>query len=212
MSPVALLKASGVSALACGALTAVFWLLHPAAGDPKAPKDPAYYEAVASGRFQGVNALFVLVLVLSLLALLGFYFRQREASGALGMIGFVLGFIGTALFIGAGVFSAFVAPVLAASEATRPLLDEKGPLLGGPMAGLFAGSGLLFALGYVLFGVATFRAAVLPKWAGLLLVASSPILGLSPLMPLIAREIGSAVFGVANIWLGLANLKARPPS
>jgi hypothetical protein len=34
-------------------------------------------------------------------------------------------------------------------------------------------------------------------------VVSSPILGLSPLMPLWARAAGSTVWGIAVLWMGL---------
>jgi hypothetical protein len=67
---------------------------------------------------------------------------------------------------------ALVAPVLAAEEATRPLLEPTGSLMGGPLGALFAAGGLTFALGLVLFGASIVRARVLPRWAGVCLIAA----------------------------------------
>ena len=64
----------------------------------------------------------------------------------------------------------------------------------------------------MLFGIAALRAKVLPKWPAVLLIPSSPTLTLSPAMPLIARTIGSFVFGVAVAWLGWALLSEKPPA
>jgi hypothetical protein len=192
----------GAFGMISGALTVLFWPLHPVAADPHAPRGAAYWDAVQSGRFVAVNGMFLAIILTSLLALVGFAAKQSKGAGRLGMAGGVLAFLGTALFIGPGVFTAFMLPALAASEATRLLLANDGPLLGGPMGGVFAAGGITFAVGYVLFGVATARAGVLPRAAGWMLVVSSPILGLSPLMPLWARAAGSTVWGAAILWLG----------
>lgn len=198
------LRSSAVAAAGCGLLTVLFWFLHPSAGDPHAPHDAAYWAALASGRFMAVNVSFLCILLLSLFALLGAYVRLMTRAGTLGALGFVLAFVGTALFIGAGFFQGFIMPALGADPATRPLLEMSGPLLGGPLGQAFAGGGMIFAAGYVLFGIAVARSRVLPAGVGLLWALSSPILGLSPLMPLWARTLGSVAWGLANLWLGVA--------
>jgi hypothetical protein len=207
-----LIRASGLAAIICGGLTILFWLLHPVAGDPSASHNDAYWQALTSGRYAAVNASFLVIIVTSLLALPGVYARQHDAAGRYGFAGYVLAFIGTALFIGPGVFQAFVAPVLAADPATRPLLEQSGPLLSSPLAAVFAGGGMTFALGYILFGISIARAGRLPRAAGVMLALSSPILGLSPLMPLWARATGSAIWGLANLWLGYVLMSASVPT
>lgn len=197
-----LIRAAGLAAIICGALTLLFWLLHPVAGDPSAPHNDAYWQTLTSGRYAAVNTSFLVIILTSLLALPGFYARQHDAAGRYGFVGYVLAFVGTALFIGPGVFQAFVAPVLAADSATRPLLEQSGPLLSSPLSAVFAGGGMVFALGYILFGISIARAGRLPRAAGVMLALSSPILGLSPLMPLWARAAGSATWGLANVWIG----------
>ncbi len=183
-----LLQWCGLANILAGLGTALYWFLHPG------------LDAVVSRRWMMVNAMFVGTLVLTLLGLIGLYGRQSEKSGALGFIGFLLSFISTSLFVGAGIFDAFINPVL--TERARELVDPKGPLMGGPMGVVFAITGVCFALGFILFAIATIRAKVFPALAAVMLLLGAPVLGLSPLMPVIVRWIACVVFGAANMWLG----------
>jgi hypothetical protein len=62
-----------------------------------------------------------------------------------------------------------------------------------------------YLLGGVLFGVATFRAGVLPRWAAGLLVVGTllPVLG-SSLVPHPFDRIFAVPVGLALAWLGYA--------
>lgn len=204
MSTETMIRAGGVASLICGAFSAVFWLVHPAAAVPGAVQDADYWAALQTSRYMLVNLSFVLILVCCLFALVALQARQSVAGGLPGFIGFLGSFIGSALFIGAGIFQAVVVPALAAREETRFLLEQSGPLMGGPMGAIFAATGILFGFGMALFGLSLFRAKVFPPYAGLMLLVSSPVLGLSPLMPPVARIVGCAIWGGAFVWLGLA--------
>lgn len=193
-----LVRWGGLANIISGAITAVFWFAHPGR-DALSPE--------TAGRWMAVNGAFILVLVACLLGLTALYARQHDRVGALGALGFVAAFVGSALFIGAGTLDTFVAPVLSAEAPALLALD--GPLFGGPIGGLFGAAGLLFGLGFVAFCVATARAGVLPAIPAVMVALGSPILGLSPLMPLTARIIGCALFGAGSVWLGLA-LWRRP--
>ena len=206
-----LVRLSGLAAVLCGLATVIFWLIHPLAADPKAPHDAAFFEALQGARFPAVFLLFVALLLLSLVALVGYYCRLHRVGGLVGLCGFLLSLGGTAMFIASGVFQCGVAPVLAGSAATRGLLAPDGPLLGGLLGMLFAGTGLCFALGYILLGLAILRTQVLPRGAAVLLMLGAPVLGLSPLMPLWARLLGCAFWGAGNVWLGYAQLTGSRP-
>jgi hypothetical protein len=109
--------------------------------------------------------------LLVLLGWPGLYFRQVHRAGRLGMLGFVLSFVALLIDgIGIGTVAAFVSPALAASAATRPLLDQQAlpALLVFELLG-----GLLLIVGPFLFGIATIRAGVLPRWAALILIVGS---------------------------------------
>ncbi len=115
--------------------------------------------------------------MLFLFGLIGFYLVQAEKSGRLGSIGFVLTFFGVLVLTAQIMVSAWILPVIALQPSVPntayAMLDPAGPL---PIF-----SSVVFAayipagIGLILLGIATMRAHVLPRWAGLLLIiATSP--------------------------------------
>jgi hypothetical protein len=66
-------------------------------------------------------------------------------------------------------------------------------------------SGPIFFLGPVLFGIATFRARVLPRWAGALLALNAVFFFLGALVPPeYQAKIIMIPIGLALAWLGYA--------
>ncbi|MCA1719442.1 MAG: hypothetical protein LC781_22335 [Actinobacteria bacterium] len=110
----------------------------------------------ATGTFAFWAGLTLLSMVLLSLGLVGIYSHQLEAAGVLGLAGFLVAFFGTALTVGASWALLFIVPLAPA-------------VLGTPW---FELSFLLFALGWVLFGVAILRARVFPRAAGVLVPSS----------------------------------------
>ena len=141
MSSSRLIRPSGLALLLAGLLVAIPILFHPSDADP---------QAVLNSIWVPVHSLFVSGAVLMLFGLIGFYASQIERTGGLGLIGFILTFIGNALIVFVLALEAFVIPVIAANAAGQALLDPAGPLFGGLLGLvllLMAGS---FALGTIL--------------------------------------------------------------
>jgi hypothetical protein len=108
---------------------------------------------------------------LLMLALVAIYGREGHRAGKLWTIGACAAVVGTfALGANVGWFDVFVAPWLAlvAPEAM------KTPNVGSLPIGGFS-SYVLFVLGWVLFGVASFRARVFPVVISLAIVVSALI-------------------------------------
>ena len=63
-------------------------------------------------------------------------------------------------------------------------------------------TGPLYILGGILFGSATFRARVLPRWAGVLLAAGTAMGPLAALLPLDLQPKIAVPAGLALAWLG----------
>jgi len=176
-------------------LYALAALLHPVGEDLASVNSPNW---VPSHFVYWVSA------ILMQLGLVGLYARQAEKAGRLGLAGFVLAFIGTAL-VGSIFFLATAAIPLIAAEL--PLVFDQAMT---PPAFIVLMLVVGFALGYVLFGVATMRAGVLPRWAGLLLIIGVLLFMLSE-AGLLERTLshvsvtaGDIMFGLGLAWLGYA--------
>jgi hypothetical protein len=92
-----------------------------------------------------IHTLGYLGLALGLIGLVGIYLAQRNEVGRLGTIGFVLGFLGNALTIGAAFLNTFLVPVL--TNAAPDLLSPAGPLFTGPMGMIILLSAVMVTLG-----------------------------------------------------------------
>ena len=109
--------------------------------------------------------LALLAMFALLLALTGLYLRQAGAAGKLGLIGYLLASLGTTLVAGDWWFESFIMPQLA---AVAPQVMT-GAITGSMVVGAVATFGL-FAVGWTVFGIATFRANVYPRAAAVLLI------------------------------------------
>ena len=116
------------------------------------------------------GAQLLAMLLLPLFGLVALYVRQAEA---LGLAGFFLALIGTTLAASALWSQVFVVPRLA--EAAPEIADRgTGSVLAG-----FLLSFLTFGVGWVVFGVATLRTRVFPRWAVILLIIGA-VLAIPP--------------------------------
>ncbi len=145
------------------------------------------------------NVLLFLSAVLLLVSLPAMYAKQAERAGWLGLVGHALLEIGILLL------------VVAASPSLR------NPSYNPPPSGENAVDGLLavaFVLGLLLTAVATIRAGVYPRGAGILLLIgmASFFFGffVAEYLPNIASQVSGALLGsfllLAFAWIGLAML------
>ena len=152
-----------------------------------------------------IGKSFILVAhLLTILALIGIYAAQVARMRLLGHVGMVLSVLGTALVSGV-----VLVEIAGASGA-----DVEAVLAGGVAGMLATLAGLAFFVGLILFGIATMRAAVFPRWAGLLLIAGDLVFaaGTSAGTAAPIFTFGGAVLTCAGFgWLGLT-LMARARS
>jgi hypothetical protein len=145
-----------------------------------------------------------------MVGLVGLFLRIGDASGGLGLASFVLAFIGTALLLGTLLWDTIVWPILVQHDPS--LLDFSGPIYTSKVfVPYFVTAGLVYALGYVLFGIAIARSGMLSSWGGVLLAVGAPLFGMGALfgkMQVYPRSIGITAMGAALIWLGLQMVKS----
>jgi len=181
MTPAGLMRWAGLAAVASAVLSAMGDLL-------RLFVDVESSETATTTPYFLVFLLYLLGAVLLLLGLVGLYASQSEAAGVLGLVGFLVAFLGTALLAGVLWFELFITPSLA----------TRAPGLAEAELGL-AGFILVFLLGvvgWVLFGAATLRARTYPRWAAVLLMIG----GVVAFVPV---PLAGTVFSVALAWLGL---------
>lgn len=151
-------------------------------------------ESAATAPYVIVFLLYLLGAVLLLLGLVGLYTSQSEAAGVLGLLGFLVAFLGTALVSGALWFELFITPSLA-TEAPELAEAELG------LAG-FILSFLSVIVGWILFGVATLRARVYPRPAAVLLIVGAVV-------SFVPIPLSGVFLSVAVAWLGLVLFTGR---
>ena len=166
-------------------------------------------EAYLTGSYFLSSGLRLLSTVLLGWALIGIYERQSRAAGTLGLWSFVVAFLGTTLLAGNNWAEVFVWPTLAqvapnilSGQATEaPVYLMMGIALSGP----------IFFIGMILFGAATLRAGVYPRWAAVLLIVSIPLtMFLDPTQGTFQESIGQILFGIAVAALGFYALRRAP--
>ena len=197
-----LIRWAGLAAMGSGIIFIAIQPIHPL----------DILSSVTTSTWAIVQSLKFTMALLGLLGLAGIYARQVEKAGWLGLVGYLLFSLFYA-FTAALVFAeAFILPLLA-TQAPKFVEGFLGIITGAPsevslgvLPAVYALTGLVgYLLGGLLFGIATFRAGVLPRWAGGLLAFGVllPILT-SSLLPHPLDRILAVPMGLALAWLGYA--------
>jgi hypothetical protein len=138
--------------------------------------------------------LFVNILGLGVLTAL--YLRQRAASGVTGWVGYVTQFFGMAVVIGFLFTQAFVLSRL--DEA------QTAALLAGPV-GIITVIGLaITTAGAIVFGIASLRAGVFPKWAAFLLMLGFVIAPVGAAVSPLLKTTGEVILSAGLIGVSYA--------
>ncbi|WP_080847878.1 hypothetical protein [Cytobacillus gottheilii] len=151
----------------------------------------------------------------SLIGILGIYLKQAEETRWLGLIGWVTFSLFWFISMNFSFIEAFVLPLLT-HDAPRFVEGITG-IFGGLQSEVNLGifpilapvAGILYTGGGLLFGIATFRAGVLPPMAGALLAASAVITLAAAVIPHPFDRLLAIPMGIAFIWLGTALWSSR---
>ena len=194
-----LIRWAGLAAVLAGIFYVAVGLFHPL----------NVLASVTTARWAIVHVLATAMCVFGLFGLTGLYARQAKEAGWLGLAGFVLLSLWLVLVMGFTFVEVFILPVLA-SAAPAFVEGFLGMFTGsvstidlGALPMVWILTAPLYILGGLLFGIATFRAGILSRWAGALLAVGT-VLG--PLLAaLLPRELEAKVavpVGLALVWLG----------
>ena len=200
-----LIRWSGLAALVAGIVFAGIQPIHP----------PDVVASVDTGAWAIITPLKTVMCLLFLIGITGIYARQVNEAGWLGLAGFLLLFVCWWLQTSFVFAETFVAPPLA---ATAPYFVDG--LLGiswghtggidlGALPAIYGLLGILYMLGGLLFGIATFRAGVLPRWPAALLAVAALLTPAAALLPHAVQRLAAIPVALAIAWLGYALLTER---
>lgn len=200
MNTKGLIRWAGVSAMLAGICFVVVGLLHP----------PNILSSVSTSRWVIVHAVAIAMSVFGLLGITGLYARQAHAAGWLGLAGYLLFSLWLVLFLAFTFFEAFILPLLATEAPTFAegflgiFTGSAAEMNFGVLAGLWGLSDALFLFGGLVFGIATFRARILSRWAAGALISGWALAPASALLPPELRPLVAVPIGLGLAWLGYA--------
>jgi len=195
------MRLAGLSAVLAGLCMVIMGLFHPV----NIP------EAVTTTTWVNVHIAATAMSFFGLFGMAGLYARQAEKSGWLGLTGFALISIWFGLVMPFSFMEAFILPRLA-TVLPEFVAGFLGMFTGVPseidlgiLPTLWNLSGPMFILGPLLFGIATFRAGVLPRWAGGLLAFGALLIPVGAMVPAEYQpEVALLTIALALTWLGSA--------
>ena len=200
-----LMRLAGLSAMVAGLCFLVIGMFHPV-------NVPA---SVTTATWVNVHIFATALGFFGLFGMAGLYARQAEKSGWLGLVGFLLFSAWMTLVTGFSFVEAFILPRLATVSPAfvAGLLgmfsSVPSPVDLGILPTLWNISGPMYIFGPLLFGIATFRAGVLPRWAGALLVLGAVLIPVGAVVPPEVQPKIMIPIGLAMAWMGYALFSER---
>jgi hypothetical protein len=202
-----LMRIAGLCAVLAGICYVLVGVFHP----------PNLASSVTSTRWQVVHVFACAMSLFGLLGLTGLYARQALRVGWLGLIGYILLSLWLVLIMGFSFVEAFVLPQIASStprfvQAWMGMFTgPKGDFDLGILPTIWTLTAPLYILGGLLFGIATFRSGILPRWAGALLAMGTLLAPIASQLPNGSQPKFAVPVGVALAWLGYALWSERRP-
>jgi hypothetical protein len=195
-----LIRWAGLSAMVAGIFYVVVGIFH----------QPNILSSVTTTQWAIVHALATAMCFFFLLGITGLYVRQVEEAGWLGLAGFLLYSLNWLLTAPFTFVETFILPQLATEAPTLAedflgvFTSSTGETNFGVLANLWTLTGSLYILGGLLFGIATFRTGILPRWAAGLLAIGSVLAPMAALLPPEHEPKVAVPVGVALGCLGYA--------
>lgn len=200
ITPSGLIRWAGLSAMLGGIIFATIQPIHP----------PDVVSSVTGSTWAVITPLKTVMCLLMLIGVTGIYARQVTRVGWLGLTGFLVFSLAWAITYADVFAETVILPPL--SAAAPQFVDSMlgvgagrvSPVDLGVFPTLFMVSGVLYMLGGLLFGVATFRAGLLPRWAAGLMASTAVLTPAAALLPHQFQRLAAVPMGLALVGLGYA--------
>ena len=203
-----LIRFSGLALVPAGIVFAGIQPIHP----------PDVVESVTTTAWAVITSLKFVMSVLFVVGIVGLYARQAEKVGVFGLLAFVVLATSWTLLTCFVFVEAFIAPPLAAAapEFVDAMLGisygHTGNVNLGVLPALYSVVGITYMLGGLLFGIATFRAGILPRVPATLLAIAATLTPLAAMLPHAEQRYAAIPVAIALAWLGYALFSERRAS
>jgi hypothetical protein len=188
---------AGLAAMAAGIIFAGIQPIHP----------PDFLSSVNTRAWAMIMPLKTAMGLFFLLGITGLYARQVERAGWLGLASYLMLSLSWALQTCFIFAEAFILPPLAAAapqfvESFLGLAHGSPGADIGALPAIYNVTGLLYIVGGLLFGIATLRARILPRWPAILLVVATALTPAASFVPHPLNRVFAIPMGLAIAWLG----------
>lgn len=204
-----LIRFSGLALVPAGIVFAGIQPIHP----------PDVVESVTTTAWAIITSLKFVMSILFVVGITGLYARQAEKAGMFGLVAFLVLATSWTLLTCFVFTEAFVLPPLAATApafvdaALGISFGHTGDVNLGVLPTLYSvGIGITYMLGGLLFGIATFRAGILPRVPAGLLAIAATLTPLAALLPHAEQRYAAIPVAFALAWLGYALFAERRTS
>ncbi len=201
-----LIRWAGLSAMAAGIIFAGIQPIHP----------PDVLSSVSTSFWVIITSFKTVMSIFGLFGILGLYARQVEETGWMGLSGYLMISIFYTVQMCYSFAEAMILPLLTTVapkfvESTLGMASGAGSEMNlGAFATVYSVLTVLYLLGLLLFGIAMFRARILPRLAAGLLALSGPLaLIMVALLPHQLERLAAMPMGIALAWLGFALFTER---
>jgi len=190
---------AGIAAAAAGAIFIGVQINHPQLNATSIQTTDVYVR----------DSLKVLMCTLALVGITGMYLNQIRKHGLLGLVGYVVFAVGYLGIMCVTFAAAYVLPEVAHSNPgfvndAIAVNTGRGTVHGdiGAFSTAIKVTGFAYLIGGLLFGIALYRARVLPRWAAALLAVGGLVSAALVVMPDAFYRLLAFPNGIAMIALG----------
>ncbi|HEX2909485.1 MAG TPA: hypothetical protein VH186_01660 [Chloroflexia bacterium] len=202
-----LIRWAGLAAVGAGIIFAGIQPIHP----------PDVVASVTTTEWAIITTLKTVMCFLFLAGIAGIYARQANKAGWLGVAGFLLFSLSWWLQTAYVFAETFMFPMLANRDPQfvdgmlAYISGRPGEITVdlGALPSIYSLLGILYMLGGVLLGIASFRANILPRPASGLMAITALLTPLAALLPHQIQRFAAVPMGLAVAWLGIALLFER---
>jgi hypothetical protein len=204
-----LIRFAGLALVPAGIVFAGIQPIHP----------PDVVESVTTTAWAVITSLKFVMSILFVVGIVGLYARQAEKVGWFGLLAFLVLATSWTLQTPFVFTEAFVLPPLAATApafvdaALGISWGHTGDVNLGALPTIYSvGIGITYMIGGLLFGIATFRAGILPRAPAALLAIAATLTPLAALLPHAEQRYAAIPVAFALAWLGYALFSERRAS